>query len=83
MSSSNMYDNFMTQYQNYPKELFSLIAGSRDSFPTNIEDENYNLGTMRKDDDIGLSSNLAVVNAHSFEKAEGAGMETISFLSTR
>ena len=64
-----MYDNFMTQYQNYPKELFSLIAGSRDSFPTNIEDENYNLGTMRKDDDIGLSSNLAVVNAHSFEKA--------------
>lgn len=69
MTDREIYDNFMVQYKNYPKELFSLVASQRDLFSTNIEDENYNLGTMKKDDDIGLSPNIAVINAYSFEKS--------------
>src|SRR5574344_1710363 len=64
-----IYDNFIESYKNYPKELVSVIADQRALLPTNIEDENYNLGTMQKDTDIGLSSNIAVINAHSFEQA--------------
>ncbi len=66
---NNIYDNFIAQYQDYPKKLFFLIADQQDLFSTNIEDENYNLGTMKKDDDIVLSPNIAVINAHSFEEA--------------
>ena len=69
MMENSVYDDFMTQYQNYPQELLSLIEGQRALLPINVEDENYNLGTMQKDTDIGLSSNLAVINAHSFEKS--------------
>lgn len=69
MDANDIYDNFIAQYGDYPQELFSLAAQHRNSFSTNIEDENYNSGTMKKDDDIGLSSNIAVINAHSFEKS--------------
>ena len=69
MIVDNIYDDFIAQYQNYPQELLSLVEGQRALLPINGEDENYNLGTMQKDADIGLSSNLAVINAHSFEKS--------------
>ncbi len=69
MTVNNIYDDFMAQYQNYPQKLLSLVEGQRALLPINVEDENYNLGTMQKDEDIGLSSNLAVINAHSFEKS--------------
>lgn len=69
MMENDAYDDFMAKYQDYPRELFSLTESLRNSLPVNLEDENYNLGTMQKDDDIGLSSNIAVINAHSFEKS--------------
>ena len=69
MSDKEIYDNFLKTYQDYPKELFSLIEELRPFLPANIEDENYNLGTMEKDKDLGLSSNMAIINAHSFEKS--------------
>ena len=69
MSDKEIYDSFLKTYQDYPKELFSLIEELRPFLPANIEDENYNLGTMEKDKDLGLSSNMAIINAHSFEKS--------------
>lgn len=69
MVANKVYDNFINQYQDYPKQLFSLISAQQTFLPANTEDENYNLGTMKKDDDIGLSSNIAVINAHTFQQA--------------
>lgn len=69
MSDKEIYDSFLKTYQDYPKELFSLIEELRPFLPANIEDENYNLGTMEKDKDLVLSSNMAIINAHSFEKS--------------
>ncbi len=69
MSIDEIYDKFIEQYKDYPQQLSELIASQRHLLPQNHEDENYNLGTMKRDDDIGLSSNIAIINAHSFEKS--------------
>lgn len=69
LDEDKIYDDFMNKYENYPKELFSLVSALRPLLPPNTEDKNYNLGTMKKDDDLGLSPNIAVINAHSFEKS--------------
>ena len=69
MDEINIYNSFLEQYQDYPKELFSLVEKIRPQLPKSNEDENYNFGTNEKDKDIGLSSNIAVINAHTFEKS--------------
>ena len=63
------YDDFINKYENYPKELFSLVASQRPFLSVNTEDENYNFGTMKKRGDLGLSPNIAVINAHVFENS--------------
>lgn len=67
--ADRIYDNFINNYGDYPKELFSLVSEQRPFLPANKEDENYNLGTMKKRGNLGLSSNIAVINAHIFEKS--------------
>ena len=69
MNADKVYDDFIDKYENYPKELFSLVSALRPFLPANKEDENYNLGTMKKRGNLGLSSNIAVINAHIFEKS--------------
>ena len=63
------YNNFIEKYKDYPKQLASTIANERDTYATTQEDKNYNLGTMQKDEDIGLSANIVVVNANKFKSA--------------
>lgn len=81
MDEKNIYDSFLEQYKDYPKELFSLVEKIRPQLPKSNEDENYNSGTMQKDEDIGLSSNIAVINAHNFERAFADYKEQNSFMS--
>ena len=67
MDSEQIYDEFIKQYQAYPNHLASVVQGlsERGAFPENIEDENYNLGTMGK----SSSSNIVVMNALSFRQS--------------
>ncbi len=68
-TQKDIYNKFMEEYGDYPKKLFALIDSVKKDLPETEEDENYNAGCMQKDADIGLSSNVAVINAYSFEKA--------------
>jgi len=67
MDSEQIYDEFIKRYQAYPNHLASVVQGLRErgEFPENIEDENYNLGTMGK----SSSSNIVVMNALSFRQS--------------
>lgn len=67
MDSEQFYDEFIKRYQAYPNHLASVVQGlsERGAFPENIEDENYNLGTMGK----SSSSNIVVMNALSFRQS--------------
>lgn len=69
MDSEQIYNDFITRYQAYPKQLASVVCGMRDrgEFSENIEDENYNLGTMGKG--RHSSSEIFVMNAVSFRQA--------------
>ena len=70
MSAENdIYDNFISTHKDYPQQLAELIAREKTALPPNGEAWNYNLGTMEKDADIGLSANIVVANAHEFQKA--------------
>lgn len=57
------------KHKDYPKQLAALIAGIRESLPANKEHPDYNFGTMEKDADISLSSNIAIANASKFKQA--------------
>lgn len=70
MSAENdIYDNFISTHKDYPQQLAELIAREKTALPPNGEAWNYNLDTMEKDADIGLSANIVVANAHEFQKA--------------
>lgn len=69
MGQGQIYYDFIEQYKSYPKELFALVASERPYLSQNIEDENYNLGTMQRYKDRNISSNIAIASALSFSRA--------------
>lgn len=69
MDANKVYNDFIDKYKDYPRKLWVLITKQRSSLPVNIEDENYNMGTMQRDDDVGISPNISVMNAFSFKKS--------------
>ena len=68
-AENDIYDNFISTHKDYPQQLAELIAREKAALPPNGEVWNYNLGTMEKDADIGLSANIVVANAHEFQTA--------------
>lgn len=69
MNKETEYDDFLERYKDYPKQLVSLIDSERNGYATTEEIGNYNLGTMQKDEDIGLSTNIIIANANKFKSA--------------
>lgn len=63
------YTTFVKKYKDYPKELYKTIIENKKEFAHTKESPFYNFGTMQKDEDIGLSSNIVVANAQEFEKS--------------
>lgn len=63
------YVKFIKVYQNYPRELAAIAAAEQTNLAVSAEAENYNAGTMQKDTDIGLSDNIVIADAVSFENA--------------
>ncbi len=68
MDTNIIYANFIKKHNTYPQQLATLIASIRSTLPINQEHPNYNLGTMEKDADIGLSTNIGIASALEFEK---------------
>lgn len=68
MDTNTIYANFIKKHNTYPQQLATLIASIRSTLPINQEHPNYNLGTMEKDADIGLSTNIGIASALEFEK---------------
>ena len=62
------YSRFIEVYRNYPQELAAIAAAERPNLAVSAEAENYNAGTMQKDVDIGLSDNIVIADAVSFER---------------
>lgn len=69
MNKETEYDDFLERYKNYPKQLASLVASERNEHAITDEAGKYNLGTMQKDEDIGLSNNIIIANANKFKSA--------------
>lgn len=71
MSTETAYNDFIEKYKDYPKQLASIVASECSSYAVSLEDAKYNLGSMQKDNDIGLSNNIVIViaNANKFKSA--------------
>ena len=69
MNAEALYKKFIEDYSDYPKKLSELIARQVSSFVKTEESPQYNLGTMQKDADIGLSQNIVVINAYEFRES--------------
>lgn len=62
-----IYDDFITKYKNFARELRQTYLACRDTLPPTVEDPLYNAGTMQRDADDPIHDNIILADAHDFE----------------
>lgn len=62
-----IYDDFITKYKNFARELRQTYLACRDTLPPTVEDTLYNAGTMQRDADDPIHDNIILADAHDFE----------------
>ncbi len=67
MDKDILYNGFINKHIDFAKNLYDVMSVHKNEFPQTDEHPLYNLGTMERDAELGISKNIYLTNGNEFE----------------